>query len=58
MRVRVSVRCLLLQQAKGTFPYEISVLEVESELHWNPSVTMLSAWPLSICDDGSLLYFR
>lgn len=45
-------------QAKGTFPYEISVLDIDSELSWNPDVVTLSAWPLSICDDGCLLYYR
>jgi ubiquitin carboxyl-terminal hydrolase 47 len=36
----------------------MSVLEIESELEWNPTVTTISSMPLSIYDDGSILYFK
>ena len=45
-------------KASGSFPCEMSVLDIESELEWNPTVTTISSMPLSIYDDGSILYFK
>ena len=45
-------------KAYGSFPYEMSVLDIESKLEWNPTVTTISSMPLSINDDGSILYFK
>lgn len=45
-------------QARGTFPYEMSVLDVPTELEWNVQVLSLNIWPLSLCDDGLVLYYR
>lgn len=45
-------------QGKGYFPYESSVLEIEKELDWNPSIRRVSDYPLAIIDDGSVLYYR
>ena len=45
-------------KAYGSFPCEMSVLDIESELEWNPTVTTISSMPLSIYDDGSILYFK
>ncbi|XP_005108001.1 ubiquitin carboxyl-terminal hydrolase 47 [Aplysia californica] len=44
-------------KGKGTFPCEVSVLEINN-LEWNPHVTSLNMWPLYICDDGHVIYFR
>jgi len=44
-------------QGKGTFPCEVSLLEV-NHLEWNPHATLLTKWPLNINDDGSVIYFR
>ena len=31
----------------------------ESDLEWDPpNVTSLSVWPLYICDDGNVIYYR
>ena len=31
----------------------------ESDLEWDPpNVTCLNGWPLYICDDGSVIYYR
>lgn len=45
-------------KGKGTFPCETSVLELHTDLEWNPQVTALNAWPLYICDDGHVIYYR
>ena len=53
----VRLRCLCVQ-GKGTFPCETSVLEMHTDLDWNPQVTSLNVWPLYICDDGNVIYYR
>ncbi|WAR06828.1 UBP47-like protein [Mya arenaria] len=47
-----------IAKGRGTFPYEVSLLEIHTDLDWNAPVTSLGMWPLSICDDGSLVYYR
>lgn len=49
---------LLPLQGYGSFPCEMSVLEIEDDLDWNPSVQTISSMPLSIYDDGSIVYFK
>lgn len=36
----------------------MSVLEVEDELDWNPNAPTISSMPLSIYDDGAILYYK
>ncbi|XP_072906042.1 ubiquitin carboxyl-terminal hydrolase 47 isoform X3 [Hemitrygon akajei] len=45
-------------KGRGTFPCDISVLEIHQDLDWNPKVTTLNVWPLYICDDGAVIYYR
>ncbi|XP_061169220.1 ubiquitin carboxyl-terminal hydrolase 47-like isoform X7 [Saccostrea echinata] len=45
-------------KGRGTFPCDISLLEIHSDLDWSPHVTSLNSWPLYICDDGCVLYYR
>lgn len=47
-----------LWQAYGSFPCEQSVLDIEKDLDWNPQVTSVTSMPLSIYDDGSIIYFK
>ena len=49
---------MYVSQGKGTFPFEVSVLDIDSDLDWNVDASQLSAWPLSISDDGCLVYFK
>lgn len=49
--------CLSLQ-GRGTFPCDISVLEIHQDLDWNPKVSTLNVWPLYICDDGAVVFYR
>ncbi|ESP03989.1 hypothetical protein LOTGIDRAFT_206027 [Lottia gigantea] len=43
-------------KGKGTFPCELSVLEVDTEVDWNPPCVKLSQ--LYICDDGHVIYYK
>ena len=45
-------------QAFGSFPREMSVLDLESDLEWNPEVSTINSSPLAIYDDGAILYFK
>lgn len=45
-------------QGRGTFPCDISVLEIQQDLDWNPKVSTLNVWPLYICDDGAVVFYR
>lgn len=42
----------------GTFPHEVSILEIHDDLNWNLRCETLSSTPLYISTDGSVLYFR
>lgn len=42
----------------GTFPHEVSVLEIHDDLNWNLKCETLASTPLYINTDGSVLYFR
>lgn len=45
-------------KVRSAFPCDMNVLEVEEESEWNPSVTLVSQYPLHITDDGVVLYYR
>uniref|UniRef100_A0A8C5HBE9 Ubiquitin carboxyl-terminal hydrolase 47 n=1 Tax=Gouania willdenowi TaxID=441366 RepID=A0A8C5HBE9_GOUWI len=45
-------------KGRGTFPCDISVLEIHQDLDWNPKVSTLNVWPLYICDDGAVVLYR
>ncbi|RXN00992.1 Ubiquitin carboxyl-terminal hydrolase 47 [Acipenser ruthenus] len=45
-------------KGRGTFPCDISILEIHQDLDWNPKVSTLNVWPLYICDDGSVVFYR
>jgi hypothetical protein len=42
----------------GTFPQDISVLDVDKDLNWSPDCETISSHPLYITTDGCLLYYR
>uniref|UniRef100_A0A8C9WGZ8 Ubiquitin carboxyl-terminal hydrolase 47 n=1 Tax=Scleropages formosus TaxID=113540 RepID=A0A8C9WGZ8_SCLFO len=45
-------------KGRGTFPCDISVLEINQDLDWNPKVSTLNVWPLYISDDGAVVFYR
>jgi ubiquitin carboxyl-terminal hydrolase 47 len=46
--------------AKGqcSFPCEMSVLGIHTELDWNCQTTTLDSWPLNIFEDGHVILYR
>ena len=47
-----------LIQGTGSFPADISVLEIESDLDWNPAIKSTSQSPFSLYDDGGVVYYK
>ncbi|XP_071942590.1 ubiquitin carboxyl-terminal hydrolase 47-like [Antedon mediterranea] len=54
----ISTDCIDFAKGRGAFPSEISLLEMQTDLEWNPHVTTLNSWPLYITDDGAVIYYR
>lgn len=54
----INVEDIEIAKGRGTFPYDVSVLEIHTDLDWNPPDQALGMWPLYICDDGCLVYYR
>uniref|UniRef100_A0A4W3GM19 Ubiquitin carboxyl-terminal hydrolase 47 n=1 Tax=Callorhinchus milii TaxID=7868 RepID=A0A4W3GM19_CALMI len=55
---KIPVENLEFAKGRGTFPCDISVLEIHQDLDWNPKVSTLNVWPLYICDDGAVIFYR
>ena len=53
-----SLITLSILQAFGSFPCELSVLDIEAELDWDPAVGNINQAPVSLYDDGGVLYFK
>lgn len=45
-------------KGKGTFPCDMSVLDIANELDWSPRSGQLDQRPLYIMDDGAMIYYR
>ncbi|XP_019407146.1 PREDICTED: ubiquitin carboxyl-terminal hydrolase 47 isoform X6 [Crocodylus porosus] len=54
----ISLENIEFAKGRGTFPCDISVLEIHQDLDWNPKVSTLNVWPLYICDDGAVIFYR
>ncbi|KAG8438305.1 hypothetical protein GDO86_008837 [Hymenochirus boettgeri] len=54
----ISSENLEFAKGRGTFPCDISILEIHQDLDWNPKVSTLNAWPLYISDDGAVIFYR
>ncbi|XP_064085460.1 ubiquitin carboxyl-terminal hydrolase 47-like isoform X6 [Macrobrachium nipponense] len=54
----ISVENIDVAKGKGTFPCDMSVLDITEELDWTPRVGQLNQRPLYILDDGAMMYFR
>ncbi|XP_044272052.1 ubiquitin carboxyl-terminal hydrolase 47 isoform X2 [Tribolium madens] len=42
---------------KSTFPCDMHLLDIHTELEWDPNVTHLHQWPLQV-DDGTAFFYR
>lgn len=49
---------IVFAKGKGTFPCDMSVLDIPNELDWSPRTGQLDQRPLYIMDDGAMIYFR
>ncbi|GBM25505.1 Ubiquitin carboxyl-terminal hydrolase 47 [Araneus ventricosus] len=47
-----------IAKGQGTFPCEMSLLSVHSELEWLSEQPSVSSWPLCISDDGHVIFYR
>merc|ERR1712013_898505 len=45
-------------KGRGVFPCTTSLLDMENEIDWNPMCLKLTDFPLTITDDGALIYFK
>ncbi|KAG7164653.1 Ubiquitin carboxyl-terminal hydrolase 47-like [Homarus americanus] len=45
-------------KGKGTFPCDMSVMDLNNDLDWTPRTGQLDQRPLYILDDGAMMYFR
>ncbi|TSL68241.1 Ubiquitin carboxyl-terminal hydrolase 47 [Bagarius yarrelli] len=55
---QIPLENLEFAKGRGTFPCDISVLDIHQDLDWNPKVSTLNVWPLYICDDGAVVFYR
>ena len=49
---------VMFAKAHGSFPCVVPVLDIEDDLEWNPNVSSITSSPLSIYDDGAVLYYK
>ena len=54
----IPVECVEFAKVQGSFPCEMSVLGVHTELDWNSQITSLDSWPLNIFEDGHVILYR
>lgn len=54
----IPVEHVMFAKAHSSFPSEVSVLDLEDDLEWNPNVSSINSMPLSIYDDGAVLYYK
>ncbi|CAL4084063.1 unnamed protein product [Meganyctiphanes norvegica] len=45
-------------KGKGTFPCDMSMLDINNDLDWTPREGPLDQRPLYILDDGAMIYYR
>jgi ubiquitin carboxyl-terminal hydrolase 47 len=45
-------------KGRGVFPCMTSLLDMENEIDWNPMCLKLTEFPLTITDDGAVVYYK
>lgn len=45
-------------KGRGAFPCVVSILDIPHEIDWNPKCSKLAEFPLSITDDGAVIYYK
>ncbi|XP_019853184.1 PREDICTED: ubiquitin carboxyl-terminal hydrolase 47-like [Amphimedon queenslandica] len=54
----VPVDAISVAKGLGSFPAEISCLDIENELEWDPAIQSISQTPFSLYDDGGVIYYK
>ncbi|XP_069705284.1 ubiquitin carboxyl-terminal hydrolase 47 isoform X2 [Periplaneta americana] len=54
----IPVEHIEFAKGQGSFPCEMSVLGIHTELDWNSQTTSLDSWPLNIFEDGHVILYR
>ncbi|XP_065348575.1 ubiquitin carboxyl-terminal hydrolase 47 [Cloeon dipterum] len=54
----VPIENIGIVKAPGSFPCDISVLNVQSELEWVTVANNLNEWPFNIFEDGHVIFYR
>ncbi|KAG8125811.1 hypothetical protein E2320_021064 [Naja naja] len=47
-----------LSAISGITSENIEFAKIHQDLDWNPKVSTLNVWPLYICDDGAVIFYR
>jgi ubiquitin carboxyl-terminal hydrolase 47 len=47
-----------IAKGQGSFPCDISVLAVNSDMEWSAPRESLNSWPLNIFEDGHVIFYR
>ncbi|XP_012555488.2 ubiquitin carboxyl-terminal hydrolase 47 isoform X1 [Hydra vulgaris] len=47
-----------IAKGRGVFPCMVSILDIYNELEWDCNCQKLGEYPISITDDGSVIYYR
>ncbi|KAJ9585896.1 hypothetical protein L9F63_020459 [Diploptera punctata] len=54
----IPVEYIEFAKGQGSFPCEMSVLGVHTDLDWNSQASSLDSWPLNIFEDGHVILYR
>ena len=54
----IAVENVLIAKGTGSFPADMSALDVESDLEWDPPIKTISQSPFSLYDDGGVIYYK
>jgi ubiquitin carboxyl-terminal hydrolase 47 len=54
----IPVEYVEFAKGEGSFPCEMSVLAIHTELDWNSQTSPPDSWPLNIFEDGHVILYR
>lgn len=54
----VEAENLEFAKGRGTFPCDMSVMDIDNDLDWTPRSGPLDQRPLYIMDDGAMIYYK
>jgi ubiquitin carboxyl-terminal hydrolase 47 len=54
----IPVEYVEFAKGQGSFPCEISVLGIHTELDWSSATATLDSWPPGLSEDGQVILYR